>query len=224
MITLGMLSCLYLLKLLEDGKDWLYCVKAATLCSTVWFIGYGCTWVSKWVLYDLTANSANGLSLIEIPTGVALQNTDSFSMLSTALKQVLFRISRTHSSEAIYAGRHFFVTLSILGRTSLYIILVTGIVLYVHKFKAVINGFNKTALSFMLIAFLSAAWYIVLANHTISHSYFTFRQSFVFMLGMLLAINEILFAQNINPISFSPEHDNAAPVPAAEESEHRTAN
>ena len=195
MITLGMLSCLYILQQLEEGRDWLHCCRTAALSTAAWFTGYGGTWLCKWVLYDLTVNSGNCFMLIGEGTKAHLTAAGDFSMLSTALKQIAFRTSRTNSEAGIYADKYIYVTLNILGRASLYTLFSAGILLYMHKFKAVIDGFNKTAVPFLLTALLPALWYTVLANHTEQHYYFTYRLSFVYMLSLLLAINEICFAK-----------------------------
>lgn len=219
MITLGMLSCLYLLKLIEDGRDWLFCLETAVFSTFVWFVGFGGTWLCKWVLYDLTVSSGNSVMLPALVRGeLTLRHADDFSMLALALKQIFFRVSRTNDGAGIDSDKYIYITLNILGRASLYTMITSGIILYARKFKSSIDGFNKNALSFLFIACLPAVWYTALANHTELHYFFTYRLSFVYMLAMLLAINEILFSGNLLPSAIRTDHQSSAAVPTAHES------
>ncbi len=49
LITLGVLASLYMLKLIEDKKDWKYCLKSLIICSVLWAVGYAGTWIFKWI-------------------------------------------------------------------------------------------------------------------------------------------------------------------------------
>ena len=177
LITLGMLCCLYILKLLENGKDWKYCARFLIFHSIVWITGYACTWVSKWILYDLTIESFE-------------------SMLNIGFTQSFYRMTRDNDY-ALGETNYFNTIYKILSNSSFFILISLWIMMAINKFKINIEKFNKNAIPFLLLSLLPVGWYIVLANHTMLHAYFTYRHSLVFMLGILLAINELLFQKNM---------------------------
>lgn len=53
---------------------------------------------------------------------------------------------------------------------------------------------NKEIIPFIIITLYPIIWYTVLANHTI-HYYFTYRHILLFMVGLLLIINKIIFSK-----------------------------
>ncbi len=174
LVSLGMLCSLYLLKLLEDGKDWIYCLRFVVLNSLIWLLGYACTWSCKWVLYDLTIH-------------------DGHSMIQIGVKQFLYRTSRINRRFLYLPVQIMTITLEMIGKASLFALITAGVVMYVQKFRITIQGFNKKALPFLFLALLPIVWFLALTNHTLLHYFFTYRQTFVYMLGVLLAIHEMLW-------------------------------
>ncbi len=174
LISLGMLCGLYLLKLLEEGKDWYYCLKFVVLNTVIWLFGFSSTWLCKWIMYDLTMHDGN-------------------SMLMVGLNQCIYRMNRTNTYAEIFGDKGVFITMLIIGRASFYTLITAGVVIYLQEFRINIRAFDKRALPFMLLALFPVIWYTALANHTVMHYFYTYRQSFIFMLGVLLAIYEMLW-------------------------------
>lgn len=173
LITLGMLSGLYLLKLMRDGKSWKYCLKFVIFNSIIWLLGYASTWFVKWLLYDITIN-------------------DGESMIKVGLTQSLYRMRRVN--ETVSNGSYIIYTIiDIISKSSLYTIISLSLLLIVNKFNFSSKKFNRNALSFLFLALLPIVWYFALANHTVMHYYFTYRQSLLFIIGILLSFYEILF-------------------------------
>ena len=178
LITLGMLCSLYLLKLIEVKTDWKKCLSFLITASILWVLGYACTWMTKWVLYDLIISGLH-------------------SMIEIGFSQVFYRVQRVNNMTEEKAS-YIDVIINIIGKSSLYAIATAFILSIVNKFKLFINKSEKGAIAFAIIAFYPIVWYVVLANHTVMHSFFTYRQSFVYMLGVLLFINNQMFAENKN--------------------------
>ena len=179
--TLGALCGLYLLKLCEEGRDWKYCLKFVVFSSLIWLLGYAGTWAFKWVQYDLTITNSLGAGK---------------SMIQTALDQCMYRMTRVNNSVGYTDNKIVYIVLNILGKASLYALIVFSTVLYLNRFNVNMQGLNKRSLSFLLLALSPAVWYIALANHTAAHYFFTYRHSFVYMFGVLLALNEMFFGRS----------------------------
>ncbi len=180
LVTLGMVCGLYLLKLMEEGKDWVYCLKFVVVNSLIWLLGFAATWICKWVLYDLTIN-------------------DGTSMVQIGLQQCLFRLQRTCHPICVgpyteeLSERGFYVTLTLMGRASFFTVLSMLPIMWAKGFQVSIQGLNKRIWSLLLLAASPFVWYIALMNHTILHAFFVYRHAFVFMLGVLLAMHEQLW-------------------------------
>lgn len=174
LITIGMLCAIYLMKEMEERKDWKYCLKFLITNSIIWLIGYAGAWIFKWLLYDLTINDQN-------------------NMLKIGFTQSFYRMNRTNATAG--DSSYIYTIINILGPESLYLIIVSGILLWINKFKVIANKFNKNIFSFWLLSLYPIVWYGVLANHTLLHYYFTYRQSLVFMIGILLGFYYLLFEE-----------------------------
>ncbi len=181
LITLAMVCSLYLLKLMEEGKDWIYCLKFIVVHSLIWLLGFAGTWMCKWVQYDLTINDGN--SLVEI-----------------GLKQCFFRMQRISHEittdeyiSPFYKTRFPHLLILLFGRSTLYALFTAVAVLYSKKAAISIPGFNKRSLAFIAMAVLPLIWYLALQSHTMNHYFFTYRHTFVYMLGILLAMHEMFW-------------------------------
>ena len=170
LITLCIPISIYLLKLFRDKKDFKYCIKFLIKNSFIWLFGYSFTWISKWVLYDLTIKDT--------------------SMLNIGFGQALFRMQRVNEAVGISVS-YISIILEILMKSMIYILVTLLILLFLNSFK--FNKLNKNAITFLLLSSYAIIWYIVLANHTILHNYFTYRNSLIFMLSILLFLKESFF-------------------------------
>ncbi len=172
LITLGVLASLYMLKLIEDKKDWKYCLKSLIICSVLWAVGYAGTWIFKWIQYDLTIKDMN-------------------NMLKIGFVQSFYRMERNNT----LVGDTSIITrtIQIIGPASIYALITIFITMILNKFKTLSHNINKCAIPFLLIALYPIAWYIILANHTLIHFYFTYRHTIIYTLGICLFTYEQLF-------------------------------
>ena len=171
LIPLGLVLSIYFLKLFDENNDWKKSVIKLISYSFIWLVGYAGTWIFKWLLYDLTINDSN-------------------NMLSIGFTQSFYRMQRDN----VNTNYNFFVCLMDIFKTSaLYTLISLSLLLIINKCKVVGNNLYKKIIPFGLISLYPLVWYIVLANHTLLHFYFTYRQSLLFMLGTLLCFYLVMF-------------------------------
>ncbi len=171
LITLAVPCSLYLLKMIEQEEDWKTCVKFLIKCSILWVTGYALTWFTKWLLYDIFIN-------------------DGKSMIKIGFTQSFYRTTRVNA-EVGTEKSYINAIINIIGKVSFYTIITAGIIMWINKFKINVKEINKSTVVFIIISLYSIIWYVVLANHTLLHGYFTYRQSLLFMLGILLFVNQL---------------------------------
>ncbi len=140
-----------------------------------WFSGYGLFWVSKWVL---------------------VENFYIPGAIKTAWSQVINRT--VHEVDADFSRvetlRRNIWQLIGYDRTNKIIIL-TGLVIfgifwlrYVDLKKAKLSSMA----SWLLICIIPYGWYLVAANHSYLHVWFTYRNQLMTVVGVFLAVTELI--------------------------------
>ena len=182
LITLAFPLSIYVLYRQKEEISIKEGIKIVVKASIIWILGYGITWFTKWVLYDV------------------LYNKD---LIKSAIAQVLYRSERVNENINLSIGEflHYYIS-----RNLKYIIFYYILIIYIHIFVfiikdrfTVINKFDKivkNSIPFLLIALMPIVWYIVLANHTTLHFMFTNRHMTIFLLGILLSINNVFILKN----------------------------
>ncbi|MBQ9734591.1 MAG: hypothetical protein IJV95_01910 [Clostridia bacterium] len=158
-ITLGIPLTIYMLMIIKDGGvDRKKNIKKAIFVIVLWFLGYGLCWISKWALASLVLKE---------------------NVFDTAIKAIFFRTagSAEYSGNPIFAvganvGLLFY---QVIPYSILMLIVLVVLVIIRIKFKNVKFGLGKLSLIFWLIGIIPYCWYLVLANHSFWHSWFTFR-------------------------------------------------
>lgn len=133
--------------------------------SILWGLGYGLSWVAKWVVGSIILKK---------------------NILTSAIEQAAFRTAgneeyKTTPIEALKLNLELMFPSSAIKIITILVILWFIIFIFYKKpWKNVI-----TLTSILLIGFLPYIWYIVLANHSQIHYWFTFRNQAitVFALG-----------------------------------------
>lgn len=137
-----------------------------------WAIGYGLTWLSKWVLVDIIYGR---------------------HLLETALIQVLFRTQGTGQiSLGLSISYNFkFIVIPFLVST---LITILSIIWSVDKripylsFKeGVVN-----ALPYLIIAIVPYIWYIILKDHSYKHAFFTYRNQILTLICIPILYRKFL--------------------------------
>lgn len=177
LITLAIPLILYILykQKCDSDMDCIDFIKIVVKASVIWFVGYGLTWVSKWIIYDVLYGEG---------------------IIKSAVTQVVYRAGATDSPQK---KSIFEVIGGFILQILLYCAVVggsIGIFLFLNRKKYVVTVcekkvyFEKT-LPILLVLLMPIAWYVVLSNHTIVHTRFTFRHMLIFSICFMIACKNI---------------------------------
>ena len=161
-VTLGIPALIYFLLKRKENKLDVKAIGEYIKIGILWGIGYGTTWISKWVITDLVLG----------------RNT-----LQLALQQVVFRIG----SKGDFVGTHYTfwdtikTNMSYYGNRIIQFVLIESFIAIGLgmlstkqknlKFKELIFDLAPDLITFLL----PFVWYGVLKNHSLHHPFFTNR-------------------------------------------------
>lgn len=157
-LTLGL--PLLVMLALKPGEKVSDDFKGMTLLSLLWAIGYGLTWVTKWILATLFTSEniwKDGLHNLSNRSGVLDEHgrwdalVENMDMLPWSFVFIAFVII------VVLACRHFYK-----------------------------QGWRR-ALPLSVAALIPWLWYLFAANHSYLHNWFTYRAQAVSVAGLLLA-------------------------------------
>lgn len=177
LITLAIPLILYITYKQKEKSD-LPCkalIQIVIKSSLIWFIGYASTWFSKWIIYDILYGE---------------------EIIKSAITQVIYRTGATvtYETESIFSVIGKFMLDVLIYCDSIIILVIFFLLLNIKKYKITVRTkkdyFNKTA-PILLIALIPIVWYLVLANHTVVHSRFTYRHMLIFFICIMLACKNI---------------------------------
>lgn len=177
LITLAIPLILYITYKQKEKSD-LPCkalIQIVIKSSLIWFIGYASTWFSKWLIYDILYGE---------------------EIIKSAITQVIYRTGATvtYETESIFSVMGKFMLDVLIYCDSIIILVIFFLLLNIKKYKITVRTkkdyFNKTA-PILLIALIPIVWYLVLANHTVVHSRFTYRHMLIFFICIMLACKNI---------------------------------
>lgn len=177
LITLAIPLILYITYKQKEKSD-LPCkalIQIVIKSSLIWFIGYASTWFSKWLIYDILYGE---------------------EIIKSAITQVIYRTGATvtYETESIFSVIGKFMLDVLIYCDSIIILVIFFLLLNIKKYKITVRTkkdyFNKTA-PILLIALIPIVWYLVLANHTVVHSRFTYRHMLIFFICIMLACKNI---------------------------------
>jgi len=151
----------------ETGQ--LYRLKRILFTGIHWIVGYAAMWGMKWLLGSLVLGE---------------------NIFESALQEVFFRagfqerLTFGDRLEAVYINwKHY--------EYKIYACILIAWLLYgVIRSIYCCWGSMRNACSYLLIGSSSVVWYLVLANHTAGHHFFTYRIFSVSILAFLLLVTE----------------------------------
>lgn len=147
-------------------------VKLFFKSCVLWFIGYAGMWISKWILASLILN----INAIDYVKDQALLRMNGLQGLNSAKEMYI---------GAITNNWHTLYPINIVKKTSeLWWMLgafVTFFILMID-WKKIKN--NKESLIMLIIAVMPYLRYLVLANHSYRHSFFTFRSQMISIMAL----------------------------------------
>ena len=177
-LTLGMPLTIYFL--LKQKEEELTIKQIAIIfiknCIS-WAIGYGLTWISKWIIIDILYGK---------------------NVINSAFQQVLYR-GGTNIQEIKYLStlKYNIIYANIYSYAALMLTICTYIIINYKKVNRKKEKRNTKKLlqetaPYILIFLISLIWYAVLKVHSYQHCFFTYKNMLLIMLGIsILAIKAI---------------------------------
>lgn len=138
----------------------------------LWFVGYAGMWIAKWTLASIILN----INALEYVKDQALLRVNGLQGLDSAKKMYV---------GAITQNWHTLYPINSVKRTSsLWLIIAIFVVFFaiIIDWKKIKN--NKSSLILLVIAIMPYIRYLVLANHSYRHSFFTFRSQIITIMAV----------------------------------------
>lgn len=192
-ITLGFPLLLYICYKQQNNLKNRESIKIIFKSTLTWFVGFGLTWISKWILFDFIYNN----NLLELALNqIIYRSTGNLNFgISNLLKstenkiiiELLLILGELSSKGLIYASIAF-VVISI--PLAIYI-KKFHIKLTVLKFKVMV----QQCFPLIIISVLPLLWYILLSSHTTKHLFFTYRNMSIFLFAISICLTKFFSLQ-----------------------------
>ena len=144
---------------IRAGKPLIPLGLLAVCCCAAWGMGYGCMWALKWLLNCLVYGWGH------------LENIIRQAALRTSAEESRSRLDALRLNFDVILAKKSYLVLLIMGFAASLAPAANALVLR-RGVKA-----NLRALALVIPALVPAMWDIVMANHSIDHTYFTFRSA-----------------------------------------------
>lgn len=170
-ITLGMPLIIELLYSKKEGKSFKDSLVLVIKSGIVWAIGYGITWITKWIIYDVLYDG---------------------EILKVGITQFLYRTKRTNYKATESSILNIFIIQIMwimIGIFMLILIALPNIDKY--RFNRIKQIFKKNVI-LLVMAIIPFMWHIVLKNHTLLHWNFSFRDFVIFQIVILILLKEMV--------------------------------
>lgn len=180
-VSLGLVGTIYFLILQKENNQISIkqLIKEIIKICLAWALGYGLTWAMKWIIVQLLYNRNLIIQAIE---------QAKYRMLIP--KQYKFTIFDVLMKNALYLS--FNTIISILG-------FIFGYILYelIKNKNKEINFKNnlRKSIPFIFLGLLPIAWYIVLKQHSLIHSFFTYRIMIVTIINIFIIIKTLFITE-----------------------------
>lgn len=160
LVTLGFPLCLLLAMRLKTQDGAARVIGLAVCCSLGWALGYGGMWALKWLL----AGTFFG-----------------WEMMGTVLAQIFLRVSSESGGKTLSRLGVLGMNIAVITDKAAYLLLV-GVTGLASLFPAVRSAaknrsvhFDGRAQALLVPLAIPFLWYVVMANHSYDHTYFTYR-------------------------------------------------
>lgn len=170
----------FLLKQREEALDIKTIFMVIIKYSFAWGIGYGLTWLTKWVLVDILFDK---------------------NMISVALNQVLYRSTAKTSVNVYNMYSVINKNLEYISATLIISILCTWLVInlkvLLKKHRIVKQNKEEVLtklLPYFVILIVPFGWYALLQNHSYYHAFFTYRNLIITNICFNIIIAEIFLS------------------------------
>lgn len=176
-VSLGLVGTTYFLILQKENDEMStkHILKEIIKICLAWALGYGLTWAIKWIIVQLLYNR-----------NLIIQAIEQAKFRILIPKQYKFTIFDVLIKNALYLS--FNTIISILG-------FMVGYILYelVKNKNKEVNFKNnlRRSIPFIFLSLLPIAWYIVLKQHSLIHSFFTYRIMIVTIINIFIIIKTL---------------------------------
>lgn len=181
LITLAIPLLLYILYKQKNDKqlNYKYYLLLILKATLIWIAGYGITWLSKWVIYDVIYKE---------------------ELIKSAIKQVLYRTKGYNRNSGITIQNMLILLLSNNLKYAIGLFNIGIIVLFVKMDKYIIKvkkvlEYIKENIPIFIIALMPLVWYRTLANHTLIHYKFVYRHMLIFLISILICLKNVFIIQ-----------------------------
>ena len=186
LVTLGITAITYFL-LIQRNESKVnikrYILDFLKICIS-WALGYGITWLSKWVITEIFFGRPIISQAIEQAVfrsnGPQINGMNIFSLSNVFIRNMEYLSSP--------------VAITILIAAVIYIIVM--MIINLNK-KIDFKENLKKCLPYILIFFLPVIWYMVLKQHSYTHVNFTYRILVISIISLLIIASKILVSKNM---------------------------
>lgn len=172
-------SLLLFLSLLDDRKSWQEQLACALVASSLWLVGYGLMWVSKWLLASVILHKNVVVDAAQqMAVRTSHETVHGYESLGTG---VHITYADVLSENARRIGGTLFNKLLLAAYPVFFIVWLVG-----KKGAAQVSGFPVRKVPAILsVALLPFVWSLLMSNHTYTHASFVFR---IFLVSVLAAL------------------------------------
>ena len=186
LVTLGITAITYFL-LVQKNESKVnikrYILDFLKICIS-WALGYGSTWLSKWVITEIFFGRPIISQAIE--QAVFRSNGPQINGMN------IFSLSNVFIRNMEYLSSPVAITILIIA--VIYII----VMMIINRNKKIDFKENlKKCLPYILIFFLPVIWYMVLKQHSYTHVNFTYRILVISIISLLIIASKILVSKNM---------------------------
>ena len=177
LITLAIPLLLYILYKQKYNKqlNYKYYLILILKSSLVWVVGYGFTWLTKWIMYDIIYNDG----LIKSAINQVIYRSESYNKNTGTTIQEMLGI-------LIFNNLEYAIVLFNIGIILLFIMM--------NKYSLKIQNLSeclKKNIPIFIISVMPLVWYIALANHTVLHYRFVYRHMLIFLIGITICLKNV---------------------------------
>jgi hypothetical protein len=181
LITLAIPLYIFILykQKMEKQLNYKYYLKLIIKASIIWLIGYGMTWLSKWVIYDIIYNEG---------------------LIKSAIEQVVYRTQsyNEHTTDTITQIMLFLISSNLIYICTICCFALCLLLILKNKYSVKLNKIKNIlneSIPIFVISLMPLVWYRALANHTVLHVTFVYRHMLIFLCGILLCWKKIFIIE-----------------------------
>ena len=159
LVALGFPITLLLALRIKEDDSFLRLFMTTATCGIGWAFGYAGMWAFKWMLVDMISE---------------------YSTIWGLLTQIFLRTSDSGGGDNLSRIGVAMRNLNVILAKPSYLLLIglTGVITLIPAAKALVRRkahFDPRALLLLIVAAVPFVWYMVMANHSYDHTYYTYR-------------------------------------------------